>query len=142
MSDRTFVDRTLRRLHRLATGRGRGLSNSLSPGLSDDDLRRLQAAICECLEARGGAVSALARAAELSEAYLCLDEDGRARFIVLLGNSFGLDRRRLDNAARLQLQGVAGAEAALREALEAPRVAFPPAWRPTRWRQVPHRSTG
>ena len=124
MSDRTFLDRTLRRLHRLATGRGRGLGNSLSPGLSDDDLRRLQAAICECLEARGGAVSALARAAELSEAYLCLDEDGRARFIGLLGNSFGLDRRRLDNAARLQLQGVAGAEAALREALEAPRAAL------------------
>ncbi len=124
MSDRTFLDRTLRRLHRLATGRGRGLAETLSPGLADDDLPRLEAAIRGCLEARGGAVSALARAAELSEAYLRLDEEGRGRFIVLLAEAFGIDSRRLDNAARLQLQGAAGAEAALREALEPPRVAL------------------
>ena len=124
MSDRTFLDRTLRRLHRLATGRGKGLSESLSPGLSDDDRAQVEAAIRECLEARGGAVSALARAAELSEAYLRLNEEGRGRFIALLTEAFGIDTRRLDNAARLQLQGAPGAQAALREALESPRVAL------------------
>jgi malonyl-CoA decarboxylase len=124
MSDRTFLDRTLRRLHRLATGRGKGLSETLSPGLSDDDRVQVEAAIRECLEARGGAVSALARAAELSEAYLRLDEEGRGRFMALLGDAFSIDTARLDNAARLQLQGAPGAQAALREALESPRVAL------------------
>ncbi len=124
MPDRTFLDRTLRRLHRLATGRGRGLAESLSLGLPDEDVPRLETAIRECLEARGGAVSALARAAELSEAYLRLDAAGRARFIALLAEAFGIDTRRLDNAARLQLQGADGAQAALRTALEAPRVAL------------------
>jgi len=80
----------------------------------------------ECLEAKGGEVSARARSARLAQAYLAADAEGRAAFLRTLA-SFDSDPRAVDSAiAALQAAGTDSAEAArarmeLRRALEAPR---------------------
>jgi malonyl-CoA decarboxylase len=58
----------------------------------------LKAFMTECLEARGGEVSARMRAAELGETYLELDGDGRRRFLEVLAGEFALDGAALDAA--------------------------------------------
>ncbi|HAA93764.1 MAG TPA: hypothetical protein DCE33_15055, partial [Rhodospirillaceae bacterium] len=58
------------------------LSGNVRPDLSNDnDVRNLRKQMMDCLEARGGEVSARARAASLGETYLGLDLDGRRRFL-------------------------------------------------------------
>lgn len=60
----------------------------------------------ECVDARGGEVSARARAIDLAHTYLALDEGGRHDFLRLIALEFGPDPAR-----------VAAAHAAYREAL-------------------------
>jgi malonyl-CoA decarboxylase len=79
-----------------------------------------------CLEGRGGEVSARARAAELGRTYLALDREGRAHFLRVLAESFDIDRAEVD-ACCARLAEADGpdrrdAERALRRALEPPRV--------------------
>ena len=81
----------------------------------------------ECLQGRGGEVSARARAAALGQCYLSLNDTGRKRFLELLAIEFAVDRKELyaavqeiheiDNAAH----GLK-AEARLREILTPPRL--------------------
>jgi malonyl-CoA decarboxylase len=59
------------------------------------DPRSLRALMAECLEARGGEVSARMRAAELGKAYLELDADGRRRFLEILAREFAVDETAL-----------------------------------------------
>ena len=79
-----------------------------------------------CLEARGGEVSARARAANLGRAYLELDKTGRHRFLALAAEEFGSDPAAIDKA--VAALGAAGPEArakaedAVRKVLEPPRV--------------------
>ena len=58
----------------------------------------LKAFMTECLEARGGEVSARMRAAELGETYLELDGDGQRRFLEVLAGEFALDEVALEAA--------------------------------------------
>lgn len=58
----------------------------------------LKAFMTECLEARGGEVSARMRAAELGETYLKLDPDGRRRFLEVLAGDFAVDEAALETA--------------------------------------------
>lgn len=95
--------------------------------LSGDDLGRLRQQMLDCLDARGGEVSARARAADLGRTYLALDAPGRERFLQLLAREFDVDRREVDRrcAALIEANGPVertAAEAALREALEPPRI--------------------
>jgi malonyl-CoA decarboxylase len=125
-----LLDRTLQGL-RGAWRRGLGGWNDAAP--SDPDLEdraerlRLVERMHECLEARGGEVTARARAVELGRYYLALSQKGRRRFLVRLASEFDTDRAAVD-AALAQLSRAsddgarAAAEAALREALEPPRV--------------------
>src|SRR5689334_10206091 len=96
---------------------------SEAAGESDD---RLRALMRECLEGRGGEVSARARAADLGRTYLALDAEGRARFLRVLADSFDVDRDAIDACCRaLATADEASrrrAERALRQALEPPRV--------------------
>ncbi len=108
-----------------ATKEGGGLQ--LAPDLPDDDLERLRDQMRACLEARGGAVSARARAAALGREYLSLGPQGRKRFLGLLAHDFGPDRPAVDAAvdrlrAAADAEGRAAAERALRTALEPPRL--------------------
>ncbi|MCD6074931.1 MAG: malonyl-CoA decarboxylase [Rhodospirillales bacterium] len=98
-----------------------------SPDLDDRDQERLIEQMRACLEARGGEVSARARAAALGHAYLAFNETGRKRFLRVLADSFDIDRRQVDEAV-VALQAAVepakrrAAEAKLRRALLASRV--------------------
>ena len=126
----TLVERTLLNLagawNDIAEGAARtlGLAPHDDPARSERALRSLMR---ECLEARGGEVSARMRAAELGQAYLRLEPEGKARFLSMLAHDFAVDgaaieagieayRAAPEEAERLK------AESALRRALVPPRV--------------------
>ena len=107
-----------------SAARSVGLSGLDSPARDTDALERLMA---ECLEARGGEVSARLRAAELGRTYLELDGPGRRRFLEVLARRFAVDAATVERAVAnyrdaeepdLKL----AAEDALRRALVPPRV--------------------
>jgi malonyl-CoA decarboxylase len=114
-----------------------------APGLFDRALRRVTALwrdmagstdedgtyaarMRDCLEARGGEVSARARAAGLAQAYLAADEEGRLDFLRALA-SFDSDHEAVRQAyervaAATGVAERAAAKARLRRALEPPRL--------------------
>src|SRR5215469_17122902 len=81
--------RTLRARWRDLAGASRNLVPAVLAGDSTDRLRRQMQ---DCLEARGGEVSARARAAALGQTYLAAPAEGRARFLRLLADEFDIDR--------------------------------------------------
>jgi malonyl-CoA decarboxylase len=95
--------------------------------LSGDDIGRLREQMLNCLDARGGEVTARARAADLGRTYLLLDAAGRERFLRLLASEFDVDRAEIDRCcgelvgAQDPVRRVA-AERQLRDALEPPRI--------------------
>jgi malonyl-CoA decarboxylase len=126
----SFFERALANLagawREVAAGAARsvGLSGPGSPARDADALERLMA---ECLEARGGEVSARLRAAELGRAYLDLDGPGRRSFLEVLARRFAADTPAVERAiadyrdaeeSDLKL----AAEDALRRALIPPRL--------------------
>ncbi|MDA8232324.1 MAG: malonyl-CoA decarboxylase [Magnetospirillum sp.] len=107
---------------------GRAKEVAPAPDLPDGDRARLRERIRACLQGRGGEVSARARAAALGRDYLGLNPVGRRRFLLLLAEEFGPDRRAVDEAIE-HLRAAGGdpalrakAERALRAVLEPPRV--------------------
>jgi malonyl-CoA decarboxylase len=128
-----FIDRTLRNLRGAwneIAERAVGVFTAAqpSPSLPDDDAARLRAQMRDCLDGKGGEVSARARAASLGRAYLALNTEGRQRFLRILATDFDADRAGIDRAVEelRKADGSAGArikaERRLRAALEAPRV--------------------
>ncbi|MDO8608301.1 MAG: malonyl-CoA decarboxylase [Phaeospirillum sp.] len=104
-----------------------GRISALSPDLGDADMAALRARMRDCLAAKGGEVSARARAAGLGRAYLSLSAVGRRRFLGVLAGEFGPEPSAVDQAV-LALTGAgdgvsrAAAERRLRAALEPPRL--------------------
>ena len=104
-----------------------GISRGLAPDLPPDDAETLRSQMRDCLEGRGGEVSARARTAVLGRSYLALNAEGRLRFLRILANEFGTDSDDVDaaivlvEAATDQIQRLL-AEQKLRQALENPRV--------------------
>jgi malonyl-CoA decarboxylase len=95
--------------------------------LAGDDIERLREQMLHCLDARGGEVSARARAADLGRTYLSLDADGRERFLRLLAGEFDVDRGEIDRCCSALAHAGdpaerAAAERELRVALEPPRI--------------------
>ena len=90
---------------------------------------RLKAQIDDCLQHKGGEVSARSRAVELGQTYLRLSADGRAKFLGLLAQNYGVDNTAL-NSAMQSLQEADEplarhhAERRLKAALEPRRVAL------------------
>ncbi len=76
----------------------------LHPDLPDRDLKQLRTQMQDCLESRGGEVSARVRAASLGQAYLKLNNQGQYRFFRLLIEEFGIDRSALETIAREYLE--------------------------------------
>ena len=138
MSDRTgtgfldsVFDRTITNLRHVwrdiaASARG-ALGSAPRPDLSAEDADRLRVQLRDCLEGRGGEVSARARAAALGRTYLALNEAGRERFLRVLANEFDIDRAAVEatwerlRRARNDDERLRG-EWALRRALEPPRI--------------------
>lgn len=90
-----FLDRTLTQLRNAWNNIARH-GDVVRPDLPDDDLGRVRAMMAECLEGKGGEVSARARAADLGRAYLTLDGTGRGRFLRLLATAFDVDREAVE----------------------------------------------
>jgi len=124
----TFLERTWSNLARgfrdIASGAARSLGLAEAPKV--DTLAELKTLMRECLEARGGEVSARLRAAELGEAYLGLDAADRRRFLEMLARDFACDPTVVSEAvARWQAaegEERVAAEEALRRALQPPRL--------------------
>ena len=97
----TLIERTLSNLAGVwreiaqSAARSVGRNDRIAAG---SDPEALKAFMRECLEARGGEVSARMRAAELGEIYLELDAEGRRRFLDILAAEFGLDEAALEAA--------------------------------------------
>jgi malonyl-CoA decarboxylase len=124
-----LVERTLSNLatawRDIAQSAARTVGLSKAPAAAwPDSLKRLMR---DCLDARGGEVSARMRAAELGRTYLELDAEGRKGFITVLAHEFAVRPETLDEAvvayqaARSDAERLQ-AEAALRQALQPPRL--------------------
>ena len=123
----SLLDRTLVRIVNLWRDLSDTVTGTVDASLSaDGDIRRLRDQMHACLDARGGEVSARGRAAALGHTFLELDARGRERFLRLLAGAFDVDRKQVDAAVKVLLDCPAArraeAEAALRLALEPPRI--------------------
>lgn len=127
----SLLDRTLRNLRsawtELSDSTRYYLSGTPRPDLPGDDLDKIRQQMLDCLEAKGGEVSARARAAELGRSYLALNEVGRRRFLSLLAGEFGPDRELV--ASAIAALSKAQGEQELRQAERALRDALVPRWR-------------
>ncbi|HKT20953.1 MAG TPA: malonyl-CoA decarboxylase [Stellaceae bacterium] len=116
--------RTLRARWRELAGAARSAAPAI---LTDDAADRLREQMQECLDAKGGEVSARARAAGLGQSYLALSTPGRERFLRILATDFDIDHEAVDAACQ-RLAHARGedekrrVERALRQALEPPRL--------------------
>ncbi len=104
-----------------------GEAPALRPDLPDEDSQALRRQMHECLEAKGGEVSARARAAALGHAYLNLNDQGRRRFLQILAGDFAVDSKALYAASRDiheldSLEHALRTQAHLREILAPPRL--------------------
>jgi malonyl-CoA decarboxylase len=124
-----LVERTLSNLatawRDIAQSAARTVGLSKAPASTQPDaLKRLMR---DCLEARGGEVSARMRAAALGRSYLEQDAEGRKRFLSVLGHEFAVSAEAVDQAvAGYQAASTDAerlrAEGALRRALQPPRL--------------------
>ncbi len=127
LAQSSFLDRTLRGAWRAIAGVARGKPNGLvRASLPDADLDRVTVQLHDCLEARGGEVSARGRAAGLGRTYLSLNSQGRRRFLAVLAREASADPGPIDaamEAVREAPDAVSRqrAQRLLREALRPPR---------------------
>ncbi len=130
-----FLERTLSNLRSAWNEIAKATSGPLpaepafDPDLPDEDAARLAALMRDCLDGRGGEVSARVRAASLGRAYLSLSHQGRQRFLRILAEGFDIDRDAVDQAIaalakvpKTDETGRRKAERALRAAFEPPRI--------------------
>ncbi len=102
------------------------LPDEVRPGVPKEDIDALKQQMQNCLDAKGGEVTARAHTAELGRTYLSLTESGKMRFLALLAEKFDIDRIHLETAidayrAATKPTERTNAEAHLREALLSPR---------------------
>jgi len=71
----------------------------LSPYLHADELESLKERITACLESKGGEVTARARAAELGQAYLDLNDEGRTKFLKVFSTDYGVNHDKVRTTA-------------------------------------------
>ena len=71
----------------------------VQPDLPESDVQRMRQKMHDCLQGKGGDVSARASAAKLGEAYLGLNDVGRLRFLSILANDFGINREQVNSLA-------------------------------------------
>jgi len=132
MSDRiSLLDRTISSLRGAwrdiaASARG-AMAGQPKPDLSREDAERVRQQLRDCLDGKGGEVSARARAAALGRTYLALNPVGRERFLRLLAGEFDIDHHAVGELATRLRSAPDGferhkLERALRQALEPPRV--------------------
>lgn len=127
----SFIDRTMRQVRaawqRIAGGEYDADAASLRPDLPEGDAGKIRKQMQECLDSKGGEVSARAKAAALGRVYMALDAGGRENFLRILGHDFNVDHEAIRGCA-LELTASTNdaekpeIEARLRALLEAPRI--------------------
>ncbi len=90
----------LRSAWRSISQSGRASAPTLQADLPDEDAEVLRQQMRECLEGKGGEVSARARAAALGHSYLNLNDRGRKRFLQILAKDFDVDWKALHASTR------------------------------------------
>ncbi len=134
----SFFDRTLSSLQRYTkdnmlmawdgiTGTARAITGAIDPDLPQADLDRLLKQMSQCLDPKGGEVSARRNTIELGETYINLSDKGKQRFLKLLAKTFDVDRdevyAKIQNYALARTQEEkAEMEHDLREMLNPPRL--------------------
>ncbi len=127
----SFIDRTVRQARsawqRIAGGEYDAEAASLRPDLPEDDADKIRKQMRECLESKGGEVSARAKAAALGRVYMALDVGGRENFLRILGHDFDVDHNAIRDCANeltasTDEAAIPEIEARLRPLLEAPRI--------------------
>ena len=78
------------------------LKDVIGINLPKGDFAKFRKKIDACLEAKGGEVSARTRAAELGEAYLVLNANGRRRFLTLLAEEYDVDNDAVETAIQMR----------------------------------------
>ena len=128
----SLLDRTLTNLWRawtdLSDSTRHYISGQPRPDLPDDDLEKVRLEMEACIDALGDEASARARAAELGQVYMSLNETGRVRFLGELASDFDVDRGAVDEAIAA-VQAAAGDDTARRAAEGKLRQALLPRWR-------------
>lgn len=124
----TLVERTLSNLagawRDIAKSAARSVGLKAVPAANGDN-KTIRKLMTECLEARGGEVSARMRAAELGKSYLELDAEGRADFLSTLASEHALDPDRVAKAIEdYQFEADPDAKLVAEERLR--RVVIPP----------------
>lgn len=74
------------------------LKDVIGINLPKSDIDKVKKKINTCLKGKGGEVSARARAAELGEAYLVLNANGRRRFLTILAEEYDVDNEAVEAA--------------------------------------------
>ncbi len=67
----------------------------IRPNVPKEDLENLRRQMAQCLDSKGGEVTARAHTADLGRTYLGLNEEGRVKFLNLLADEFSLDDKKL-----------------------------------------------
>ena len=124
---RTSVVNMLRTWRSLKSTARHAIKGKVHPDLPKEDMEYLRRRMVECVEGRGGEVSARARSAELGSIYLHLNKNGKERFLKIMARDFTLENDRVI----AQLEAFKSAknehdrlvvEQALRDALNSPRL--------------------
>ena len=127
----SFWDLTLRNFRtawdKIASNNKEADKIKVSSDIQGSDYHVIVGHMKDCLDGKGGEVSARKRAAELGRTYLSLSNQGRKKFLQILSNEFGTDKTLIDAAVANLNQKKAPserflAEQTLRQALKAPRV--------------------
>ncbi len=125
-SDQPIWDWTLRRIRKIwPLGDPGKLKDVVEPDLPEGDIQKLRDKIVACLEVRGGEMSARSRAAELGEAYLVLNPQGRRRFLELLAREYDVDNEAIERAIE-ERRGSSNPEQARQANLKLRRLLKPP----------------
>jgi malonyl-CoA decarboxylase len=102
------------------------VTGKISPSVTKEDVEFLREQMRECLNSKGGEVSARARTVELGKTYLGLNDTGKARFLRVLAEDFDLDEENLKqkieawHTAKKEDEKTR-AEHEMRDAIETPR---------------------
>jgi malonyl-CoA decarboxylase len=98
----SLLDRTLANLRRgwqsIAGSSYDEDAASTRPNLPDEDADHIVEQMQECLDNKGGEVSARVKAAALGRVYLALDKSGREKFLRLMAKHFGTDPKVVEAA--------------------------------------------
>jgi malonyl-CoA decarboxylase len=109
------------------TDTARAITGNIDPDVTDKDKDRLREKIDQCLNCRGGEVTARRNTINLGHTYLKLSAKGKVKFLKILASEFDVDRDSLKNLAEQyvveeDIEAKIDLETKIKEILESARV--------------------